>query len=116
MATCRELYDRYNIGIKHISPVAVEYPDGNFRSSYRCKARFGDILRDYTDHLHSPPTDRCRQIPVSYDGVIRWNGMYVNLTDEEVEWASIEYILRQSLNKSFGSSNFVEFIITIKEK
>ncbi len=114
MITRQELYDKYSTGIKHISPAAVEYPDGDFRSSYICKAHFGTILRDYIDHLDMPPTGRSRYMPISYDGVIRWPGMY--LTESEIEWASVEYILRSALDKFFGADNFVEFVITIKEE
>ena len=114
MATCKELHKKYSTGTKYISPAAIEYPDSNMRSSYRCKTHFGTILREYLDHLYLPPTNRCRQIPMSHDGIIRApNG--TGLTEKEVEWASIEYILRQAINNFFGTGNFVEFVITIKE-
>jgi hypothetical protein len=112
MATCRELHDKYSTGIRHTSPTAVEYPDGAFRSSFLCSTHLGDIMREYMDHLYYPPTSRCKRIPPSYDGVIRTD--ILDVTDEELEWASVEYILRESINKCFGS-NHIEFIITVKE-
>ena len=123
MVTHKELYDKYSTGAQHISPAAVEYSDGYFRSSYICRAPFGKILREYIDHLSNPPTDRCRQIPSSDDGVIRtgWDDK-MDITHEEIEWAFIEDILRRSLDKFFGVDNYyttdklVEFIITIKSK
>ena len=115
MATCRELYDKYSTGIRHTNPAAIHYPDGELRASFLCSAHLGDILREYMDHLSMPPTDRCRQIPISYDGVIRADILELpDLTNEELEWASVEYILRESMNKCFGSNN-IEFVITIKE-
>jgi hypothetical protein len=118
MATCRELYDKYSTGVRHTSPAAVEYPDGAFRSHYICRGSFGKILREYIDHLSNPPTDRCRQISSSDDGVIRSD---MDLTDEELGWAFVEDILRRSLDKFLGIDNyyttdkFVEFIVTVKE-
>jgi len=114
MATCRELYEKYSTGTRYISPAAIEYPDSNMRSSYRCKTHFGTILREYLDHLYWPPTNRCRQIPVSYDSIIRAPDG-ADLTEKEIEWASIEYRLREAINNFFGIGNFVEFVITIKE-
>lgn len=112
MATCQELHDKYSTGVRYTSPAALEYPDGDIRSSFRCHAKLGDILREYIDHLYWPVTGRARYIDPSRDGVIRSD--MPDLTDEELEWASVEYILRESMNKCFGSNN-VEFIITIKE-
>ena len=122
MATCKELHKKYSTGIRYISPAAIEYPDGKLRSSYICRGPFGKILREYIDHLSNTPTDRCRQIPSSDDGAIRtgWDDK-LDITNEELEWAFIEDILRRSLDKFFGIDNyyttdkFVEFVITIKE-
>lgn len=114
MATCKELHKKYSTGVKYISPAAIEYPDGDIRSSYRCKAHFGTILREYLDHLYLSPANSCRQMPMSHDGIIRAPSGW-DLTEKEIEWASIEYILRQSINNFFGTGNFVDFVITIKE-
>ncbi len=112
MATCRELYDKYSTGIRYTSPAAIHYADGEPRESFICSAHLGDILREYMDHLSMPPTDRCKQIPPAYDGVIRTD--IIDITDEELEWASVEYILREAMNRCFGSNN-VEFTVTVKE-
>ncbi len=114
MATCKELHDRYGTGVHHTPPASLHSPDGKLRPSYWCNARFGDLLREYMDHLYYPATGRERlHIEVSRDGVIRTE--LTDITDEELEWASVEYILREALNKSFGSNTCVEFIVTIKE-
>ncbi len=112
MITQKELNDKYGTGVIYASPASTHSPDDKLNPSYWCQAHLGDIMRDYMDHLNMPPTDRCRQMPISYDGAVRSD---MDLTDEELEWASVEYILRQSINKCFGSNN-VEFIIRIKEK
>ncbi len=109
MATCKELLDKYSTGAQHISPAAIHYSDGELKSLFLCKSTFGNILREYMDHVYFPPTDRCRLIDISHDGVIRTD--MLDVTDEELEWASVEYILRDSMNKFFGAGNFVEFIV-----
>ncbi len=111
MITQKELNDKYGTGVIYISPLSAHSPDGKLNPSYWCQAHLGDIIRDYVDHLNMPPTDRCRQISISYDGAIRSD---MDLTDEELEWAFVEYKLREAMNRCFGSNN-VEFTVTVKE-
>ena len=113
MITQNELNDKYGTGVVHTEPASLHSPDGKLRPSYWCQAHLGDILREYMDHLYYPATGRERlHIEVSQDGVIRTE--LADITDEELEWAHVEYILRQSINKCFGSNN-VEFVVTVKE-
>lgn len=107
-----ELYERYNTGVTYISPAAIDYFDSKFRKSCYCEAEFGDLLRDYVEHLLFPPTDKCFDFPKSTDGVIRDGGMTMN--NEEIKWASVEYKMRNALNNFFGEK--VKFIATIIEE
>ncbi|KKN09997.1 hypothetical protein LCGC14_1041030 [marine sediment metagenome] len=118
MATYKELNEKYGTGVQHTLPASLHSSDGKLHPSYRCKAHLGDILREYMDHLSMPPTDRCKQIPPAYDGVIRTD--ISDITEEELEWASVEYIIRESLNKFLagiyvGKDYFIKFTITVKE-
>lgn len=112
MITQKELNDKYGTGVIYASPSSAHSADGKLNPSYWCQAHLGDILRDYMDHLYWPPTGRCRHIEPSYDGAIRTD--MPNITDEELEWAHVEYKLREAINRCFGSNN-VEFVVTIKE-
>jgi hypothetical protein len=106
MITENELCKRYSTGAIYVSPAAIDYFDSKIRTFYYCEAEFGDLLRDYIEHLLFPPTDKCFNFPKPTDGVIRGGGM--TMSDEEIKWASVEYELRSALNNFTGSK--VKFV------
>lgn len=112
MITQKELNDKYGTGVVHTEPASLHSPDGKLRPSYWCNARFGDILRDYMDHLYWS-VGRARHIEPSRDGVIRSD--MPDLTDEELEWAHVEYKLREALNNGISPNEFINFVVTVKE-
>lgn len=112
MITQSKLFERYSTGRLYISPAAVDYFDSKIRTFYHCEAEFGDLLRDYTEHLLFPPTNKCFAFPKSADGVIRDGGILMD--DEEKEWLMVESKLRDALNNfAVGKVKFV--VMTEKE-
>ncbi len=111
MISENELYKKYNIGIIYVNPAAVDYFDSKFRTSYWCEAGFGELLRDYVEHLSFPPTNKCLNFPRSTDGVVRDGGMPMN--DEEREWLFVEYKIRNVLNNFFENKG--KFVVTCIE-
>lgn len=107
MITQAKLFDKYSTGHIHVSGAAVNYFDSKIRTPHHCEAEFGELLRDYTEHLLSPPTNKCFDFPISTDGVIRDGGMSMN--DEEMEWLMIEYKLRAAFNSCAGAK--VKFVV-----
>jgi len=110
MITQSKLFERYSTGHLYVSPAAIDYFDSKIRTFYHCEAEFGDLLRDYTEHLLFPPTNKCFDFPKSTDGVIRDGGM--EMDDEEKEWLMIESKLRDALNSCTGAK--VKFVV-VKE-
>lgn len=107
MITQTKLFDKYSTGHIYASPVAINYLDSKIRTHYHCEAEFGELLRDYIEHLLFPPSDLCFDFPRSTDSVIRDGGM--SMDDEEKEWLMIEYKLRSAFNSCAGTK--VKFIV-----
>jgi len=107
MITQAKLFDKYSTGGVFVSPAAVDYFDDTIRTHYYCEAEFGELLRDYMEHLLFPPTNKCFDFPRSTDSIIRDGGMSMN--DEEIEWLMIEYKLRAALNDCTGAK--VKFVV-----
>ena len=107
MITGKKLFDRYSTGRVYTNGAAIDYFDSKIRTRYQCEAEFGELLRDYIEHLLFPPSDLCFDFPRSTDSVIRDGGM--SMDDEEKEWLMIEYKLRNALNGCTGAK--VKFVV-----
>lgn len=106
MITQAKLFDRYSTGHIYVSGAAIDYFDDKIRTSYYCEAEFGELLRDYIEHLLFPPSDLCFDFPKSTDGIIRDGGM--SMDDEEKEWLMVEYKLRNAFNNlTVGKVKFI---------
>ena len=108
MITQAKLFDKYSTGHIHVGPAAdIDYFDSEIRTHYHCEAEFGELLRDYIEHLLFPPSDLCFDFPKSTDGIIRDGGM--EMDDMEKEWLMVEYKLRNAFNSCTGAK--VKFIV-----
>ena len=107
MITQAKLFDKYSTGYIHASPAAVDYFDSKIRTHYYCEAEFGELLRDYMEHLLFPPSDLCFDFPRSIDGIIRDGGM--EMDDVEKEWLMVEYKLRNAFNNCANAK--IKFVV-----
>ena len=89
----QELLDKYSTGHRYISPAAEYYPGGWPPDRYWCEADIDELEIEYARHLLEVPTERCHSIKISNTSI------YAPLdhTEEEFDWANIEYKLRMAI-------------------
>jgi len=120
----KKILEIHSTGIIYFYPGAINYASDNPPSCpYWCELSMGSLIKYYAIHVNNPPTERC------YHGCTDTNGgsisiptpkgeKQVRMTEEEIDWMSLEHTLREAINDPLinEENGMVRIVVSIKSE